>query len=253
MKKSFKGISTKQIEENLQMIIRQNKNLCESVAILLLLGILMMNAEELQAKQPIMVIKSIDLPKVPDNVLKEVKTIQKPKVASVNLTRKGNITPVIKGFPQYASQVGVLAIMIECEAGETAEDKISDRIYVGSVIINRAETNHPDFCNVHSIYEVLYQKYQYHSNTKRAVESGKEASPESWYVAQGLIDGTIPCLEECVLYQMDENPGAGTWGEDLIYAKLPGARQYFAIPRDYYGDDRFADQYIWTSHAYPIS
>lgn len=247
-----------------KLMVQNSQNACECMAVLLLMSLLMSNAINAEAKGPEAVAIGV--------INAELKTEMNPaefmyKAEKVALEKNLCTTTVsggeqewaimadpepVRGFPQYAGEVSTLAIAIECEAGKTAE--LSDRIYTGSVIINRAEApaDNEDFGNVHNLWEVIHQRGQYYSATVRAVNQGKHASPEAWYVAQGLIDGTIPCLESSILYQMDEQPG-GRFGASLVYVQLPNSCQYYAIPRNFYGDNRYDGVYSTTSEVYPLN
>lgn len=139
------------------------------------------------------------------------------------------VTQSTKGFPEYADEELLLAKIIEIESGKTRED----RIYVGSVIINRARTNYRDFRSVDTISEVLHQKkpvQQYATVTIEKIESCIPTS-ESLEVAQGLIDGSIECLDESVLFQLTYKE---SWVEgELEDVILEGAVQYYGRPLDF--------------------
>lgn len=137
-----------------------------------------------------------------------------------------------KGFPEYANEAYLLAQIIECEAGKTFEDKI----YVASVIINRARTNYYSFSQLGSIRDVLYQNFgrsgqQYATATVRKVEAGITPSEDSLRAANGLIDGSIECLKEEVLFQ-DTTYRSWMAGK-LEEVKLEGSCQYYGRPLDF--------------------
>ena len=162
-------------------------------------------------------------------------TISKNETETVKASQEEEEVDLeIKGFPEYADEVYLLAQIIECEAGKTYED----RVYTGSVVINRARTNYDDFASVHTIKQVLYQGYygggsqQYETTTIKKVESGVQPSEDSLKVAEGLIAGEINCLEERVLFQTTHKPTSAL-GNNLIDCNLSNSCQYFGSPKDF--------------------
>lgn len=137
-----------------------------------------------------------------------------------------------KGFPEYSDETYLLAQIVYCEAGGQGKAEMS---YVGSVVINRARTDYYDFRNVDTIREVLYQGYgtsaqQYAEETINKIEDGIEPSEDATEVAEGLIDGTIDCLDEEILFQMED--WMPTWdGIEEVY--IPGATELYARPTDF--------------------
>lgn len=126
--------------------------------------------------------------------------------------------------------VYLLAQIIFCETGTATYE---DMIYVGSVVLNRIRTNYKDFANVHTVAEVLYQNrgtkiQQYANPTINKVESGIVPPQECIDVATGLINGTIECLEESVLYQTGFVP---KWNVEVV--NLPNAEHYYSRPLDF--------------------
>lgn len=136
------------------------------------------------------------------------------------------------GFPEYSDETYLLAQILYCEAGGQGKAEMS---YVGSVVINRACTDYHDFQSVDTIREVLYQGYgtsaqQYAEETIDKIEDGIEPSDDAMEVAEGLIDGTIDCLDEEILFQMED--WMPTWdGIEEVY--IPGATELYARPTDF--------------------
>lgn len=122
-------------------------------------------------------------------------------------------------------EVYLLAQILFCEVGGQNTTEMS---YCGSVIINRARSNNRDFANVSSIREVLYQPGQYGIYTLSKIERGIQPTQENLDVARGLLNGTIECLPEDILYQVSAgcNPGGNT---EQVF--LPGttSESYFRI------------------------
>ena len=138
----------------------------------------------------------------------------------------------VTGFPEYSDETYLLAQIVYCEAGGQGSSEMS---YVGSVVINRARTDYHDFQSVDTIREVLYQGYgtsaqQYAEETIDKIEDGIEPSDDAMEVASGLIDGTIDCLDEEILFQMED--WMPTWdGIEEVY--IPGATELYARPTDF--------------------
>ena len=138
----------------------------------------------------------------------------------------------VEGFPEYSDETYLLAQIVYCEAGGQGSSEMS---YVGSVVINRARTDYHDFRTVDTIREVLYQGYgtsaqQYAEETIDKIEDGIEPSEDAIEVASGLIDGTIDCLDEEILFQMEDY--MPTWdGIEEVY--IPGATELYARPTDF--------------------
>ncbi len=135
-------------------------------------------------------------------------------------------------FAHVAHQVRILGLMIDAEAAKTD----AERFAVGSVVLNRIRSPYKEFRRVNTITEVLYQVVagykQYDSRyTIPYVESGREPSPEAMRIAEGLINGTIECLPEYVIYQTTRWE---SWMEGkLARYEIPGTVQCFAYPLDY--------------------
>lgn len=155
-----------------------------------------------------------------------------------------------RGFPEYADEVDWLSMVLFYEVGNSTRE---DMIYTGSVVINRARTQYSFFKKYNTIYAVLHQSGQYSTIEKidASMNKGEKASQECIEVAQGLIDGSIRCLEECVLFQLLHKPKSSL-GKNLIDAILPGAHEYYGVPKDFWNDgiDRGP---TWTSEIYPIN
>lgn len=128
-------------------------------------------------------------------------------------------------FASVAGEEMLLAQIIQQEAGYGRADKI----YVGSVILNRVRTNYRDFRSLHSISAVLHQPGQYDSRTLERIN--RSVSAESLEVAHGLITGEITCLEEKILFQTT------TWQSWMAGhvqgVSLSGAEQFYGYPTDF--------------------
>ncbi len=131
-----------------------------------------------------------------------------------------------KTFSSVANEEYLLAQIIELEAAKFG----NDRIYSGSVVLNRVRTTYIDFRYVHTISEVFYQGGHYAPET-RAKIGRCIPSAESVEVAHGLITGEIPVLEEKILYQTSTKKAwmYGFTGD----ANLPDAVQYYGYPLDF--------------------
>ena len=166
--------------------------------------------------------------------------VESPKASTTSATSSTtNATSTIQveaaevtGFPEYSDETYLLAQIVYCEAGAQGKAEMS---YVGSVVINRARTDYHDFRAVDTIREVLYQGYgtpaqQYAEETIDKIEDGIEPSEDAIEVASGLIDGTIDCLDEEILFQMEDY--MPTWdGIEEVY--IPGATELYARPTDF--------------------
>lgn len=163
--------------------------------------------------------------------------VESPKATTTSSTTSATSTiqveaAEIKGFPEYSDETYLLAQIVYCEAGGQGKAEMS---YVGSVVINRARTDYYDFRSVDTIHEVLYQGYgtsaqQYAEETIDKIEDGIEPSEDAIEVASGLIDGTIDCLDEEILFQMED--WMPTWdGIEEVY--IPGATELYARPTDF--------------------
>ena len=132
-------------------------------------------------------------------------------------------------FARVAGEEMLLAQIIQKEAGRGR----SDKIYVGSVILNRVRTTYIDFRNVNTISEVLNQTepvVQYDYRTKEDIHSCKPEE-ETLEVAHGLLTGEIPCLEEKILFQ---TTGWQSWMSGQVAAvQLSGAEQFYGYPIDF--------------------
>lgn len=129
-------------------------------------------------------------------------------------------------FSSVAHEEYFLAQIIELEAAKSR----TDRIYSGSVVLNRVRTTYEDFRNVHTISEVFYQGGQYHPETRAKITSCVPGE-ESLEVAHGLLSGEIQCLEEKILYQTStKKPWMYGFTGD---ANLPDAGQYYGYPLDF--------------------
>lgn len=133
-----------------------------------------------------------------------------------------------KQFEPLLAEEFFFAQIIEIEAMKSWED----RVYVGSVILNRVRTTYEDFRNVNNIWEVFYQEgKQYNDDSKKMMKEGIEPSPEALEVAHGLLTGEILCLEEKILFQTSTKKD-WMWGR-LGDANLPGVHQYYGYPLDF--------------------
>ena len=165
--------------------------------------------------------------------------VESPKATSTTSSSTPSATSTIQveaaeveGFPEYSDETFLLAQIVYCEAGGQGSSEMS---YVGSVVINRARTDYYDFRNVDTIREVLYQGYgtsaqQYAEETINKIEDGIEPSENAMEVASGLISGSIDCLDEEILFQMED--WMPTWdGIEEVY--IPGATELYARPTDF--------------------
>lgn len=164
--------------------------------------------------------------------------VESPKATTTSSTTTSATSTIqveaaeVTGFPEYSDETYLLAQIVYCEAGGQGSSEMS---YVGSVVINRARTDYHDFRAVDTIREVLYQGYgtsaqQYAEETIDKIEDGIEPSDDAIEVASGLIDGTIDCLDEEILFQMED--WMPTWdGIEEVY--IPGATELYARPTDF--------------------
>ncbi len=130
-------------------------------------------------------------------------------------------------FLHLLDEVDFFGKLIQIEASGSYEDCRR----VGSVTLNRVRTNYIDFRDVHTIREVFYQGTQYSDESKQRMEKGVEVEPEVMAVANGLLKGEIPCLEEKILFQSRKR---NSWmDENIIDANLPNSEQYYAYPDDF--------------------
>ena len=164
--------------------------------------------------------------------------VESPKATTTSSTTTSATSTIqveaaeVTGFPEYSDETYLLAQIVYCEAGGQGSSEMS---YVGSVVINRARTDYHDFRAVDTIREDLYQGYgtsaqQYAEETIDKIEDGIEPSDDAIEVASGLIDGTIDCLDEEILFQMED--WMPTWdGIEEVY--IPGATELYARPTDF--------------------
>lgn len=163
--------------------------------------------------------------------------VESPKATTTSSTTSATSTIQVEaaevtGFPEYSDETYLLAQIVYCEAGGQGSSEMS---YVGSVVINRARTDYYDFQSVDTIHEVLYQgagtsAQQYAEETIDKIEDGIEPSEDAIEVASGLINGTIDCLDEEILFQMED--WMPTWdGIEEVY--IPGATELYARPTDF--------------------
>ena len=136
----------------------------------------------------------------------------------------------IQGFPQYRGEEYLLAQIIYCEAGGESE---MEMWVTGSVVLNRARTDYPQFAAVDTIIDVLYQgdgtsNQQYSRITINKIESGIVPSGTAQEIARNLISGKLKCVDEDVLYQTHVYP---TWGVEV---RDFGLKQFYASPRDFW-------------------
>lgn len=172
--------------------------------------------------------KQITISKKPIEIVESAEEASEQEIAEPEEEEPSELA-----FPAQAHETYLLAQIIECEAGQTVQDKI----YVGSVVLNRTRTNYKDFRKVTSVREVLYHHFgrrdlqQYATKTVRKIESGIKPSEASLEVAEGLISGEISCLEESILFQ-DICKQKWMYGK-LQDVSLEGACQYYGKPLDF--------------------
>ncbi len=135
-------------------------------------------------------------------------------------------------YTKYQESEYLLAQILECEAGGEGKREM---FYVGSVVLNRARTDYWEFEEVYTIIEVLYQFYgnkrrqQYDDRTIGKIESGIVPSDSALEVAKGLLDGSLECLPEYVLFQTLEELN----GLKVEEVYLPGAVHHYYKPIDF--------------------
>lgn len=143
------------------------------------------------------------------------------------------IVSEIAGFPQFNNEADIylLAQMIYCEVGGCTP---MDMYATGCVILNRARTDFANFKEVSTIKEVLYDPWQYATPTIQKIESGFEPSDVAIKVAEMLIKGEVPCLNEAILFQADGVPSF--MAEEIKIPGTSGDVVYSIIKNEYFNE-----------------
>ena len=93
----------------------------------------------------------------------------------------------------YTNDEWLLAQILQAESGGTEEYyeephmRLNEHIAVGTAVLARVRSEIHDFCGVHTISEVLYQKGQYASRTIRLVEEGVQPCRDALLAAKILL------------------------------------------------------------------
>lgn len=169
--------------------------------------------------------KKVRAKKAAEEARKKAEAARRKAEAEARAAEEARKQAQMQRFASVAGEEMLLAQIIQQEAGNSRADKI----YVGSVILNRVRTNYRDFRSLHSISAVLHQPGQYDSRTLERIN--RSVSEESLEVAHGLITGEIACLEEKILFQT--TTWQGWMAGNVQGVSLPGAEQFYGYPIDF--------------------
>lgn len=157
------------------------------------------NTDETTTKKVVPTTKKVVETTTKKPVQPTTKKVESTTKKSVETTTK-KVEATSRKNTYTSADTYLLAQIIQAEASICSRDEMAK---VGKVVLNRVETNYPDFKNCNTIREVLNQPGQYASQTLREIEKGIKPSKNAMEVAEGLVNGTIDSgFDKNVLWQV---------------------------------------------------